>query len=316
LPKTEAKKKILLLFTGGTIGSSSKEGVIDVDSNTSLLLSLFTAQYPALDVEFTPLSIANILSENIELHDIKTMINTIKIYQKDFDGIILTHGTDTLAFSAAILSLYFHSIAVPLLLVSSHKVLQEKDANGIINLYVATQYILQQKVAGVFVAYKNDNEVPKIHQGSKITQSFQLSSRFESLNNKAYMHFENETFKLKQALETYHCNTIDTDFAQVNIIVPYPTLDYENIHINSTTKLLHTTYHSGTVNEKVLNFIATCKQKDVDIYFCGITKADVQYSSTQKLIESGATILYDVSVEMAYAILLFNVAISTESHAK
>jgi len=90
----------------------------------------------------------------------------------------------------------FHAINIPLLLVSSQKPLEDEGANGLINFHIACLYIQKQQTAGVFVPYKNDNELALIHQASQITQSFQLSSRFESCNNQAYMQFDNESLSL------------------------------------------------------------------------------------------------------------------------
>ena len=59
-----------------------------------------------------------ILSENLFPSVWETLINAIEAENiSQYDGIIVTHGTDTLAFTAAALSLYFNAIKIPLLLV-------------------------------------------------------------------------------------------------------------------------------------------------------------------------------------------------------
>ncbi len=308
--KTEAKTDILIIFTGGTIGSTCKEGVIDVCEENSLLLSLFNQQYPNELYNFSTLSPLNILSENLELQHLELLIKNIEANLTKYDGIIVTHGSDTLAFSANLLALYFNTITIPLFLVSSQKPLENAEANGLLNFESACRYIHEKKEAGVFVAYKNEQEVLKIHQGSSLVQSFQLSSRFESLENREYMQYEKNIFTQITALKnlTHAKMSLNLD-DNVEVLHPSLTLNYDSIHLHAKKRYLHTTYHSGTCNEKVLTFIKKCTSNKIEISFCGIKKKDAHYASTQKLIESGAQIYYDDSFEMAYAKMLLRMSV-------
>ncbi len=59
-------KKILVVFTGGTIGSSIQDGAIDTNEKTAfLLLEKYQQRYPQANVIFTPLQPYQILSENL-----------------------------------------------------------------------------------------------------------------------------------------------------------------------------------------------------------------------------------------------------------
>ena len=60
---------------------------------------------------------------------------------KDIDGIIVTHGTDTLPFTAAALGMCFAYAKVPILLVSSNYILDDPRANGLTNFTAAVDYI-------------------------------------------------------------------------------------------------------------------------------------------------------------------------------
>ncbi len=308
--KTEAKTDILVIFTGGTIGSTCKEGVIDVSEEYSLLLSLFKQQYKSEAYNFSTLSPLNILSENLTLTHLELLIQTIEANLTKHDGIIVTHGSDTLAFSSNLLSLYFNTITIPLFLVASQKPLEDAEANGLLNFESACRYIHEKKESGVFVAYKNEKEVLKLHQGSALVQSFQLSSRFDSLNNKEYMQYEKNTFTQITPLKAFSHAKVDLSLdSSVEVLHPSLTVDYESIPLHVNKRYLHTTYHSGTCSEKVLTFIKRCKANNIEILFCGIKKEDAHYASTKKLIESGAQIYYDDSFEMAYAKMLLRISV-------
>ena len=76
----------------------------------------------------------------------------------NFSGIIITYGTDTLAYASSAFSQYFFNFNKPIVLVSSDKPLIEKKASGRFNLISAIKFIDKEKMPGIFVAYKNPNE--------------------------------------------------------------------------------------------------------------------------------------------------------------
>ena len=57
-----------------------------------------------------------------------------QIESEKYDGIIITHGTDTLQYTSAMLGYMFDDVSIPIVLVSSNYVLEDKRANGLINL--------------------------------------------------------------------------------------------------------------------------------------------------------------------------------------
>ncbi len=63
----------------------------------------------------------------------------------DIDGIIITHGTDTLPFTAAALGMCFAYAEIPILLVSSNYILDDPRANGLTNFTAAVDYIYDWK---------------------------------------------------------------------------------------------------------------------------------------------------------------------------
>jgi len=192
-------KKILVVFTGGTIGSTAAEGTINTSSEAPFkLLQQFQQHYKNhRQIHFSTIQPLLILSENLAPCVWQTLIAAIEAQQPDqYDGIILTHGTDTLAYTAAALSFYFNAIKIPMILVSSDYPLEDTRANGLENFMCAVEFILQNIQAGVFVPYRNRQQTPQVHRGSRLTCSLQLSGDFFSIQGKSFMQFENRQFSL------------------------------------------------------------------------------------------------------------------------
>jgi len=311
-------QKILLIFTGGTIGSLAKAGAIDTcDSAGFLLLELFAkkANTPGL-VTFKTVQARQILSENLHPHDWSQMIAAIEAEDlKQFAGIILTHGTDTLAFSAAALGLYFHKLAIPMLLVSSDLPLTEPQANGLPNFYCAVDFILRIQLSGVFVAYQNPGQTMLIYRATRLASSLQLSSDFIGIQSKAFMQIVNDNFiQLDKANDTQPYNyPIKAHFSsRILLIRPYPGLDYTRFNLDGVAAVLHDLYHSGTAcaatewgsRHSLIEFIKQCRQRNINIYLAPALHNENIYSSTKELLSHGAEIIWNMSLEAAYPKLL------------
>ena len=85
-------KKILVLFTGGTIGSATTDGIIDVEREGKYaVVEAYKSAYGD-DVEFECRQVLNILSENMGFSGWEKMIHEINsIDTALYSGVILTH---------------------------------------------------------------------------------------------------------------------------------------------------------------------------------------------------------------------------------
>jgi L-asparaginase len=293
-------KNILVIFTGGTIGSSVHNGAIDTDEKTAfLLLEQFKQRYPETAVNFSTQQPYQILSENLSPRIWTDLIHAIeKAQPQNYDGIIVTHGTDTLAYTAAALHFYFQSLNVPIFLVSSHLPLRNPNANGLDNFSFAVEKILQEKLTGVFVPYRNPNEQNvTLHQVNRLTSSPQLSSDFFSVSDASVSQ------------KTIFDTPLKAQFSEkILLIKPYPSLNYDYFDLKNVDAVLHDLYHSGTActssqwgeNYSLLNFITRCKSENVPIYLAPALKSQDAYQSTLELVNSGATMLWNMTLEAAF----------------
>lgn len=308
--------RILLVFTGGTIGSLSENGNIDLDANARFkLLALFKQRYQNFAaIDFTTVQPLQILSENLHPRDWPSLIAAIESHNLNaYDGIIVTHGTDTLAFSAAALGLYFNNLNKPLLMVSSNLPLENPEANGIPNLIAAVDFIVQQQANGVFVAYQNLGQTLEIHQGTRLLSCLPLSGDFISVQSESFMHYKEANFSRLYALPTFANQQLQADFsARILLIKPYPGLNYQNFNLENIDAVLHDLYHSGTACTRntygdvynLSRFIEQCQQLALPIYLSPSIFSESAYSSTRELLGLGAEMIWNTSLEASYAKLL------------
>jgi L-asparaginase/Glu-tRNA(Gln) amidotransferase subunit D len=320
-------KNILVVFTGGTIGSTATDGAIDTSSNAPFkLLQLFGQHYPKHDsIHFDTLQPLQILSENLAPTAWTLIIEAIESAQLDkYDGIIVTHGTDTLAYSAAALSFYFHAFALPILLVSSDYPLDNPKGNGLANFICAVEFINQSIATGVYVPYCNAGQTLQIHRGSRLTCSLQLSGDFYSVQGKSCMQFDGQNFisngmtanePVKSALNTGNTTVSSNPIrlkpqfsSRILMLKPYPGLDYSQFTLDFVDAVLHDLYHSGTAcataqwgeNHSLLKFIKRCGELGIPVYLAPAIKSKNAYQSTRELIEHGAAMIWNMSIEAAY----------------
>jgi L-asparaginase len=293
-------KKILVVFTGGTIGSSVQNGAIDTDEKTAfLLLEKYQQRYPQANVIFTPLQPYQILSENLSPQIWTALISAIeKANPSNYDGIIVTHGTDTLAYSAAALGLYFNTLNVPIFLVSSQLPLSDENANGLDNFSFAVEKIVSENLNGVFVPYRNPAEkTVTLHKASRLLCSPPLSSDFFSVADVNFTPQNRFLAPLKPQFSE-----------KILLIKPYPALNYDQFDLKNVEVVLHDLYHSGTActtsdsgkNYSLLKFIERCKMENVEIYLAPILQSENAYQSTIELEKTGATMLWNITLEAAY----------------
>ncbi|MDD2722968.1 MAG: asparaginase [Methylovulum sp.] len=312
------KKNILLVFTGGTIGSTTTAGTIDTSDTASFkLLQLFQQRYPGhQQIAFKTIQPLNVLSENLAPAVWTELIAAIENEQPgQYDGIIITHGTDTLSFTAAALSFYFHALGLPMLLVSSDFPLDDGRANGLDNFICAVEFIRQSPQSGVFVPYRNQGQAMQVHQGARLAASLQLSGDFFSVQNKSFMQYDGAMFSVLNPLKIrQHTNYgLTAKFAgRVLLLRPYPGLDYRAVNLDHVDAVLHDLYHSGTAcvssewgkQHSLLEFAKRCQQQDISVYLAPALESPNAYQSTRALVEQGGKMLWNLSIEAAYVKLL------------
>ncbi len=144
-------KKLLLIATGGTIASKETSGGLSPQLTSQELLDSVpeAAEFCQLDA----VQLLNIDSTNIQPEHWLLMARTIVDRFHQYDGFILTHGTDTMAYTAAALSYLIQDPGKPIILTGSQRPLGDSLTDARKNLLDSFRFACQPGVSGVYLVF-------------------------------------------------------------------------------------------------------------------------------------------------------------------
>lgn len=146
---------VVVLTSGGTISSrDSGEGVVAVDDASALLAG---ARLNATDgITAEAIDVIKVGSYRVTLPDLRRIADAVRtqLDRPDVDGVVLTHGTDTLEETAILLDL-IHADARPVVLTGAQRAADVPDTDGPRNLRDAIAVAAAPDVrgSGVLVAF-------------------------------------------------------------------------------------------------------------------------------------------------------------------
>jgi len=169
-------KKILLLATGGTIASlEGKDGLVPGLAPIELLNY---SQNASLSADVTCEIIMNRDSTNMQPEHWVEMVYKIAEKYDQYDGFVITHGTDTLGYTSSALSYMLQGLSKPVVVTGSQVPISFKKTDAIKNLNDAICFACEN-VGGVYVVF--DGRVIIGTRAVKMrTKSFDA---FESINH-------------------------------------------------------------------------------------------------------------------------------------
>lgn len=295
---------ILVIFTGGTIGSRVKDGWISPDRSTKYTLTENFEKKFGKICDFTCCEPYFLLSENLSAKELNILIKTVKEnLNKGFDGIIVTHGTDTLQFSAAALSYAVGSDSIPVVLVSANYPLDDERTNGNANFKAAVDFIMQKCSKGVFISYKNRSEEPKFHRGLGVSAYKEADDRIYSLYDRHYAEYNGERIVVsnKNGLSLPEDDFVLCEKPKILSVSAMPG-DCYAYNPEKYSAVILRPYHSGTLDTANEDFIAFCKRTealDIPVFAVNI-HSGTAYESAQLFGELNIIPLEDMSFADAY----------------
>ncbi|MFI6876414.1 asparaginase [Streptomyces sp. NPDC050400] len=149
--RTDAPRRITLISTGGTIASRWQGTGYAADAGGDTVLA--SAAVPD-GVEVKVVDLFNINSSQMTTERQLALLRTVRetLADPDVDGIVVTHGTDTLEESAFLLDLY-HDDPRPVVFTGAQKPLGAADGDGPGNMYDALQVAGSVRDLGVLVVF-------------------------------------------------------------------------------------------------------------------------------------------------------------------
>ena len=170
----ETKKHILLLTTGGTI--ACRPGSQGLEPQSAAILERQIAQLRT----YYDISVQDVMcldSSNIRPEEWQLIARHIFEHKNEFDGIVVSHGTDTMAYSASAVTFMLPNVDKPVVFTGSQLPLEDTLSDAPDNLRTAFAMAAAGH-SGVFVAF--DRKVMLGCRAVKVRASD--FSAFESVN--------------------------------------------------------------------------------------------------------------------------------------
>ena len=128
-------KKVLLLTTGGTIAAREGDNGLAPDIKSNDILALIPEIKNKFEVECK--DILNLDSSNIQPEEWQYIAGIVSENLPHYDGIIITHGTDTMAYTAGALSFMLQNLNKPVVLTGAQIPIEQMFTDAKRNLQTA-----------------------------------------------------------------------------------------------------------------------------------------------------------------------------------
>lgn len=302
---------ILIISTGGTIGSSFDGSHIETSPTAGGRLIQTYKTHHENSVRFSTVSPYEILSENLDARALSCLIQTIRISLEKYDGIIVTHGTDTLQYAACAVGYAFGAKTIPIVFVSANYILDDSRSNGFSNFFGAVDFISGKNGQGVFVCYQNTNGPVLIHRATRLLPHDPYSDCLRSVRDSFFGTMAGGVFTpnpFYSALPDAVFPLLPDDFSSaVNRVLvvdsrPGGYLSLSRIDLCGIRSVLLLSYHSGTVNTSSKELAVFCRrltEQSANIFLCG-ADPHAPYASKTAFSHLGITELPALSPIAAY----------------
>jgi L-asparaginase len=321
------KSKVLLIYTGGTIGMIQEPESLSLKPFDFKSLSDQIPELNKLDCEINCISFEKpIDSSNMQPQQWVQMATIIEENYFLYDGFVVLHGTDTMAYTASALSFMFEKLSKPIILTGSQLPIGVIRTDGKENLITAIE----------IAAAKQNNKAVVPEVAVYFEYKLYRGNRTHKHNAAHFNAFESANYPvLAQAgvhieyYSNYILNTNDTDILLHKNIVPhvailflFPGIQLETVRAICQTEnikaLILLTYGAGNapMNDWLIAEIEKLIQKQivvVNVTQCNSGSVEQgRYQTSKKLLEIGVVSGGDMTVEAALTKLMVLLGINTD----
>lgn len=268
------KKRIYIAYTGGTIGMEpSDQGYVPAPGNLAKSLETMPEfhrdEMPEFDIhEYHPL----IDSSDVQPFHWMQIANDIAANYAQYDGFIILHGTDTMAYTASALSFIFENLSKPVIVTGSQIPLSQLRSDGQVNLlnalYLAAEYPIHE--VGLFF----NNRLYRGNRSRKVD-----ADGFEAFGSPNFPCLLEAGINIQ--VKAGEVKPITTTSLDVSAITPqpiglvslYPGIDsqlIENILKRPVKALILLSYGVGNApnNKAILDLLAHANRNEIIVLNC------------------------------------------------
>lgn len=303
------KKRIYVAYTGGTIGMmQSTQGFVPakghLTDSINALPEFHRSEMPEFTIsEYQPL----IDSSNMTPSDWQRIADDIKANYDDYDGFVVLHGTDTMAYTSSALSFMFENLSKPVIVTGSQIPLSQLRSDGQVNvlnaLYIAANYPISE----VSLFFNN-----KLYRGNRCIKAYADGfNAFDSPNMpvllEAGINIQLGAGKLadqSQVIAPLQLSTITPQ--PIGVVHLYPGISsevIENVIKQPVKALILRSYGVGNApqDKALLSCLAKAKEQGIVVVNCSqCIKGKVNmsgYATGNALSEAGVISGHDMTLE-------------------
>lgn len=318
----DANAHILLIYTGGTIGmvENPKTGFLEsfnFEHLSSHLPEIEMFKFKVDHVVFEPV----IDSSDIRPDHWRKMVNIIEKNYDDYDGFVILHGTDTMAFTASALSFMIENLTKPIVLTGAQLPIGKLRTDAKENLITALEIAADKDNIGnpivpeVCIFFQN-----YLMRGNRTTKiNAENFSAFKSFNYPALARTGvNIWYDRKTILHPDYNKKVRFHYylnSHITILKLFPGIDKHTVEAILNTKdiraVILETYGSGNapLSQWFLDLIKDAVRRGIIIVNktqCPIGSVDMRrYETGLELLKAGVISGFDITLEAAVTKLMF-----------
>ena len=318
------KKRICILYTGGTIGMvPSEKGYVPSSGAFLDLLraipDLYWADMPEWDVvEFEPL----LDSSDITVREWNQIGSAIAERYEDYDGFVVLHGTDTMAYSASAISFMLENLSKPVIFTGSQIPLGQIRSDGRDNIISSLLIAASGQVHEVciyfngvllrgnrstkrssdqFEAFESPNDAPLAHAGIQIEYKKRVlrPASSEPFRLQPFKELPIGVIKIFPGIQFDYFESLMTDKLKGVVLETFGAGNIPGSAQNALLPIIDRAYKNGTI-------ITVCSQCSQGAVSLGT------YAASSALRRVGAVNGRDMTTEAALAKSYYLMSVSDD----
>ena len=322
-------KKIAVLTTGGTIGSLLTSGSVSVETKESTVQKEIAKAAQQLDCSISLHPVFNKNSENLTPLDWLTLLEKIKeVDALGYHGIVITHGTDTMAYSLCAVLAYSHLWKTKICFTGSYYSPDNPDSDASLSLLAALEFSASSQLnKGVFLAFRSnvENTEASILDALDVKEmNYDEECFYTSFNRKVASYNQGSGLSCFTDYEAVNIpdlcgRTLPSKenllqaIKRISLIKTYPGINYESV-LNTTPIsaedriIILELYHSGTLPGLNLSMKQLPQNTKLLAGTFPSEKMQYPYTSTTEAIDLGINIYKKLQPHFLYTYALLALA--------
>lgn len=305
-------KKILLIYTGGTIGMQKKSSDSLVPFNFDSILNFFP-ELNDCDASIDHVSTKHAIdSSDMKAESWIEIANLISENYNQYDSFVILHGTDTMSYTASALSFMLEGLNKAVILTGSQIPIGARRTDAKENLITSIEIAASDKISEVCVYFED-----KLLRGNRVVKV--NTEQFEAFESPNFPEIAEVGIKIKYNRNLIRKKTdeylkISTHLnGNVSLIKFFPGLKNEIISaiINSSEAIILESFGSGNLSsdKEFLHIIKQAILQNKVIVNCSqCLKGSVEqskYENSSELEKIGVISAFDMTTESAITKLMY-----------